>query len=323
MLIGYRDEEPGDLLRIHSAHRLLQALLLLFLLACVGLPLLLRGEVAGRSGGDMAVALLALIALPALGRACAWYFPVRETLELDRVGRRAQRHRRNLFGGRARLEELFALEDGGRLQLQRIGAPPAPVRLWLLGRDGDAHRLSFETVAVRPGTAMTNAWLRRIAAHLHLELPGEIVVLPPLRPQEARTRPALPAPAATTPGTRRDDDDAIAPGIRAVLALLGCLLAAFEAIQAFALLRAVFTGTLYSSFWRGRIQAHHWDVPGSFLLQASVGGRKSRSSACWPGAACGWRWQDGCGSCRSGTDPSGSVTHPSRRVRGRSCTTTS
>lgn len=271
-LIGYRYEERGDLLRIHSANRLLQALLLLLLLACIGLPLLLRGELAGRSGGDMVVALLALIALPALGVACAWYFPVRETLELERAGRRVQRCRHNLFGGRARVEEAFALEDGDRLQLRRTGAASAPVRLRLLGRDGGVHRLSFETVAVRPGTAMTDARLRRIAAHLRLELPGEIVGLPPQQPQEARARPALSAPAATTPDTRRDEADAIAPGIRAVLALLGCFLAAFEATQAFALLRAMFTGMLYASFWRGRIQAHHWDgQPASFLLQASVG----------------------------------------------------
>lgn len=271
-LIGYRYEEHGELLRIHSANRLLQALLLLFLLACIGLPLLLRGELAGRSGGDMAVALLAMIALPAFGMACAWYFPVRETLELERAGRRVQRCHRNLFGGRVQREEAFALEDGNRLQLGRTGAAPAPVRLWLLGHDGNAYRLSFETVAVRPGTAMTDAWLRRIAAHLRLELPAEIDVSPPLRPQEARVRPAFSAPAATAAGIRRDDADAIAPGIRAVLALLGCFLAAFEATQAFALLRAVFTGTLYGSFWRGRIQAHHWDgQPGSFLLQAAVG----------------------------------------------------
>ncbi len=131
--IGYRYEERGDLLRIHSANRLLQALLLLLLLACIGLPLLLRGELAGRSGGDMVVALLALIALPALGVACAWYFPVRETLELERAGRRVQRCRHNLFGGRARVEEAFALEDGDRLQLRQTGAASAPGRLRLLG----------------------------------------------------------------------------------------------------------------------------------------------------------------------------------------------
>lgn len=272
MLIGYRYEEHGDILRIHSANRLLQALLLLFLLGGVVMPLLLRGELAGRSGADMPVALLALMVLPALGMACAWYFPVRETLELDRAGRRARRCRRNLFGGRARLEEAFVLENGDRLQLQRAGAAPAPIRLWLLGRDGDAHRLSFETVAVRPDSAMTEAWLRRIAAHLQLELPGEIAASPPMSPRQARSRPSPPAPAAATHGTLRDDADAIAPGIRAVLALLGCFLAALEASQAFALLRAVLSGTLHGSFWRGRTQAYHWDgQPWSFLLQMSVG----------------------------------------------------
>ena len=82
MLIGYRYEEHGDVLRIHAANRVLQALLLLLLLACVGLPLLLRGELAQVGGADMMVALLALIALPASGVACAWYFPARETLAL-------------------------------------------------------------------------------------------------------------------------------------------------------------------------------------------------------------------------------------------------
>jgi len=272
MLIGYRYEERGGVLRIHAANRVLQALLLLLLLACVGLPLLLRSELAQVGGADMMVALLALIALPAFGVACAWYFPARETLALDRAGRRAQRYRRNLFGGRARLEEVFALDDGDRLQLQRIGAASAPIRLWLLGRDGDAHRLSFETIAVRPGTATTDAWLRRIATYLRLELPGETVVLPSTPPRETRVRQTPPASAAVTKGRRHDDADTIAPGIRAVLALLGCFLVALEASQAFALLRALFTGTLHGSFWRGRTQAYLWDAqPVSFLLQASVG----------------------------------------------------
>ncbi len=272
MLIGYRYEEQGDTLRIHSANRLLQALLLLFLLACVALPLLLRGELAGGGGADMLMALLALTALPALGVVCAWYFPVREMLVLDRAGRRAQRHRRNLFGGRARREEAFALEDGGRLQLQRVGSASAPVRLWLLGHGGAAHRLSFETVAVRPGSAATDAWLRRIATHLHLPLPGEIVVLPPTQTQQAHAASLQAAPVATAPGAAREDGDAPAPGIRAVLALLGCFLAVLEASQAFALLRAVFTGTLHASFWRGRAHAYHWEAqPLPFLLHASVG----------------------------------------------------
>jgi len=42
--IGYRCEERGATLCVHPANRLSRALLLLFLLACVGLPLLLVGE---------------------------------------------------------------------------------------------------------------------------------------------------------------------------------------------------------------------------------------------------------------------------------------
>ena len=123
--------------------------------------------------------------------------------------------------------------------------------------------------------------------------------------------------------TRRDDADAIAPGIGAVLVLLGCSLAAFEANQAFALLRAMVTGALYGSFWRGRILAHHWDVqPGSFLLQASVGLAEILVAGLGqPATGAGGTAANAAGEKTRTARPS--APQPSRRIRGRNCTTTS
>ncbi|MCL7714841.1 hypothetical protein [Stenotrophomonas mori] len=151
---------------------------------------------------------------------------------------------------------------------------PAPVRLWLLARSGGAHQLSFDTVAVRPGHAVTDAWVQRIAAHLRLPPPGAVVDMPPLPSPGAPAQRHATLAAAPPPDGDRDRDGAVAlpPGIRAVLALLGSFLAVLEATQAFALLRALCTGTLYSRAWRGGPHAYHWDErPAAFLLQSAAG----------------------------------------------------
>lgn len=278
MLIGYRFEE-GAVLRIHSRNAVAAVLLVAFsLVFTVGPVLLLFSRDLHGTGMDPVLAGLASALMIAMALASLWYFRLRETLVLDRPGNRGIRISHNLFGRARRVDAAFVLAGQPRLQLRRHGdSARAPVRLWLMHADGSEHQLSFETIAVRPGSGATGEWLQRIAAHLQVEAPAGIVVVPLNSPAAApRHRPPRHASAVEdAPGTRPRaprQDDALPAGVRVVMALIGAFLAVLALSQAWVLLHALGSGTLRVSHWRGSGSVvYHWEAePYGFLLQLFI-----------------------------------------------------
>ena len=186
MLIGYRYEERDGVLRIRAVNWVLRLVPWLpVALYSAALPLLPWGK-----SGVMEILYFLALAVPTfiLAAICIWTLTINETLELDMP------HKRGLWRcsspSGAEQEETFFWKGGEKLQLRRVGVSGSPnsIELWLLMHNGGEYPLNFRTVPVRPGKAKTDAWLRRIAGHLHLEVPGEIIEATPLQARASAAR---------------------------------------------------------------------------------------------------------------------------------------
>lgn len=283
MLIGYRYESTAEELRIHSVNRMVPVLILFLLLITCAAPLAfgVDGWISGHSPFarlrllETLIVTLALLALPALGLAVLLYLPARETLVLSARQGYGLRSQANIFGRHRKRVDEFNLEHARALQLRLIrSSRPSPVQLWLQLRSGDEHRLNFDTVQLKPGTAKTDAWLQQIAAELQLPLPTRVIEFTPEQYQREREKqprqrktPRIAAPPRQTTAALNlvsrssssspapafgphHDPDRINAVVRVFLALFGAMMALYELTQLFALVRGVSRGVLRVSGYR-------------------------------------------------------------------------
>ncbi|WHS58127.1 hypothetical protein [Pseudomonas sp. G2-4] len=292
MLIGHRFERTaqGDLL-IHSRNLVQSAFVLLagtlaFILPVAFAVFVIVDGAALMADVDPLSAILMVLLwllIPALGLLLVVYTGIRETLVLSRVDGDGKRLTRNFFGRRERVHSVFRIDDAQYLELRRRPhAERAHTQLWLMMRDGTAHRLTTENVPVVPGSQRTDVWLRELADYLNVAVPTEVIegsaaaVKVPYRPAPAPTS----GKAVREARQRREKGDTPAPeateklGIpaRALLTLLGAFFAVLELTNIIALVPALFTGRLRVSGFRTGSTIFYWaEQPWSFAVSLLVG----------------------------------------------------
>ncbi|WP_053213628.1 hypothetical protein [Pseudomonas sp. Q12-87] len=227
--------------------------------------------------------VLGLLLIPALGLLLVVCTGMRETLVLSRMDGEGKRLTRNFFGRRERVQSVFRIDAAKYLELRRRPqAEQAYTQLWLMLRDGTAHRLTTDNVPVVPGSERTDVWLRELADYLNVAVPTEVVddsaavVKAAYRPapspdsgkvvREARQRRqkgATPEPEPT---------EKLGIPTRALLTLMGTCMAVLELTHLVALVPALFTGRLRVSGFRTRPTTFYWaEQPLSFSFNFLVG----------------------------------------------------
>ncbi|UZE88749.1 hypothetical protein [Pseudomonas viciae] len=288
-MIGHRFERTaqGDL-HIHSRNLVQSTVVLLVGLLAFILPMAFavflmaddRSPLADLAPLPSLLIVLGLALIPALGLLLMVYIGIRETLVLSRVAGEGKRLTRNFFGRRERVHSVFRIDAADHLELRRRPqAERAHTQLWLMMRDGTAHRLTTDNVPVVPGSQRTDLWLRELADYLNVAVPTEVVegsaagVKAPYRPapaptsgkavREARQRRekgATPAPEST---------DKFGIPARALLMLLGTFLAVLELSNVIALVPALLAGRLRVGGFR--TTTLYWaEQPFSFSLNMLV-----------------------------------------------------
>jgi hypothetical protein len=228
--------------------------------------------------------VLGLLLIPALGLLLVVYTGMRETLVLSRVDGEGKRLTRNFFGCRERVQSVFKIDAAKYLELRRRPqAERAHTQLWLMLRDGTAHRLTTDNVPVVPGSERTEVWLRELADYLNVAVPTEVVDYSAAAVVKAAYKPA-PSPASgkavREARQRREKEATPAPesteklGLpaRALLTLMGTFLAVLELTHLIVLVPALFTGQLRVSGFRTRPTTFYWaEQPLSFSFNFLVG----------------------------------------------------
>lgn len=290
MLIGYRFERTAqDDLHIHSRNLVQSIFVLLtgalaFILPVTFVVFVIADGFSPLADADPLSSLLivlGLLLIPALGLFLLIYTGIRETLVLSRVDGEGKRLTRNFFGCRERVQSVFRIDAAKYLELRRRPqAERAHTQLWLMLRDGTAHRLTSDNVPVVPGSQRTDLWLRELADYLNVAVPAEVIeglapgVKAPYRPapaptsgkavREARQRRgkgAMPAPEPT---------EKFGIPARVLLMLVGTFLAVLELSQVIALVPALFAGRLRVGGYRST--TFYWaEQPLSFSLNLFVG----------------------------------------------------
>ena len=292
MFIGYQFERTarGDLLihsrnLVHSAFVLVTGALAFILPVAFAVFVIVDGASLMADVDPLSALLLVLLWLliPALGLLLVIYTGFRETLVLSRIDGEGKRLTRNFFGRRERVQSVFRIDAAKYLELRRRPqAERAYTQLWLMMRDGTAHRLTTDSVPVVPGSQRTDVWLRELADYLNVALPTEVVegtaaaVKAPYRPtpapssgkavREARQRRGkggTPAPEAT---------EKLGVPARALLTLLGAFFVVLELTNIITLVPALFTGRLRVSGFRTGSTIFYWaEQPWSFAFNVLVG----------------------------------------------------
>jgi hypothetical protein len=185
-LLAYRLDTPAPgTLRVRLRQVPLTAMLVLLCVALMGIPLGFGYEmVTGRDPLDALNgqnAMAQLLGVLALGMVCLagpaglWFWPLRETLVLSRSDARGWRITCNVFGLRRRIGEEFPL-DGMRGLYLREASREACTHLLpvMVDRDGEPHRLHFESVMLYPGSARADNYLRALADFFESTWPAPV-----------------------------------------------------------------------------------------------------------------------------------------------------
>lgn len=290
MLIGHRFERTaqGDL-HIHSRNVVQSSVVLVigalaFLLPMAFAVFLMVDGASLMAEVDPLSALLMVLLwllIPALGLLLVVYTGVHETLVLSRVDGEGKRLTRNFFGRRERVQSAFRIEAAKSLELRRLPqAERTRAQLWLILRDGTAHRLTTDNVPVVPGSQRTDLWLGELADYLGVALPTEVVegaapvVKVPYKPAPAPTsgKAVRAARQRREKGAAPEPTEALGVPARALLTLLGAFFAVLELTNVMTLVPAIFTGRLRVSGFRTGSTTFYWaEQPFSFSLNLLVG----------------------------------------------------
>lgn len=290
MLIGHRFERTAqDDLHIHSRNLVQSTAVLLVGASAFILPLVLivfgiangHAPLAGLDPLLSLLIVLGLLLIPALGLLLMVYTGIRETLLLSRLDGEGKRRTRNFLGRRERVHAVFRIDAPRHLELRRRQqAAPAHTQLWLVMRDGTEHRLTTDNVPVVPGSKRTDVWLRELADYLEVAVPTEVVDdsaaggTPAYKPSPAPTRGSAAKGAKPRKGKAPSPEptEQLGTPARALLILLGALLAVLELTHVIALVPALFTGRLRVGGFRTGSTTFYWaEQPMVFSFNLLIG----------------------------------------------------